>query len=109
MKLRVVILKIFVIGINICLILVAILKILNTIVILIKKVVGKTEDEFNGLEIDEFVGLKSKMHSLLAKNGMEVNKAQGGNLVLRHNLYFDVLCNKKVIRHKMKRILSEKH
>ena len=31
------------------------------------------KDEFNGVEIDEFVGLKSKMYSLLSKNGLEVN------------------------------------
>ena len=74
-----------------------------------KKIVGKMKDEFNGVEIDGFVGLKGKMYSLLAKNGLEVNKAEGVNLKLRHNLYFDVLFNKKVVRHKMKRILSEKH
>ena len=67
------------------------------------------KDEFNGLEIDEFDGLKSKMYSLLAKNGLEVNKAKGLNLKLRHKLYFDVQFNKKVARHNMNRILSEKH
>ena len=67
------------------------------------------KDEFNGVEIDEFAGLKSKMYLLLAKNGLEVNKAKGVNLKLRHKKYFMVLFNKKVVRHKMKRILSEKH
>ena len=42
------------------------------------------EDEFNSVKIDEFVGLKSKMYSLLAKNDMEVNKAKAVNLVLRY-------------------------
>ena len=74
-----------------------------------KKIVGKMKDEFNGIEIDEFVGLKTKMYSLLAQNGLEVNEAKEVNLKLRHNLYFDVFFNKKVVRHKMKRILSEKH
>ena len=46
---------------------------------------------------------------MLAKNGLEVNTAKGVNLVLRQNLYFDALFNKKVVRHKRKRILSEKH
>ena len=74
-----------------------------------KKVAGKFKEEFNRVEIDEFVGLKSKMYSLLTKNGLEVGKAKGINLKLRHNLYKDLLCNKKVVRHKMNRILSEKH
>ena len=38
-----------------------------------------------------------------------MNKAKGVNLMLKRKKYFDVLINKKVLRHKMKRILSEKH
>ena len=67
------------------------------------------KDEFNGVKIDEFVGLKSKMFPLIAENELEVNKAKGVNLVLKHGEYFDVLFNKEIVRHKMKRILSEKH
>ena len=74
-----------------------------------KKVLGKMKDEFNGLSIDEFVGLKSKIYSLVACNDLEFNKAKGVNLKLKHNEYVDVLNGKKVKRHKMKRILSEKH
>ena len=65
------------------------------------------KDEFNENKIDEFVGLKSKMYSLISRN-WEVNKAKGVNLKLRHKEYFDVLLGKKVVRHKMKRILSER-
>ena len=32
-----------------------------------KKVLGKMKDEFNGVKIIEFVGLKSKTHSLIGK------------------------------------------
>ena len=74
-----------------------------------KKVLGRMKDEFNGIKIDEFVGLKSKMYSLLAKDDKEVNKAKGINVKLKHDTYVDVLLGKKVVRHKMKRILSEKH
>ena len=74
-----------------------------------KKIVGKMKDEFNEVKIDEFVGLKSKMYSLVTKNGLEVGKAKGINLKLRHDLYKDVLFSRKVVRHKMKGILSEKH
>ena len=73
-----------------------------------KKKLGKMKDELNGNKIDEFVGLKSKMYSLISNN-LEVNKAKGVNLKLKHKEYADVLFNKNILRHKMKRILSEKH
>ena len=66
------------------------------------------KDEFNGNKIDEFVELKSKMYSLISGN-WKVNKTNGVNLMLRHGEYVDVLLGKKVARHKMKRILSERH
>ena len=73
-----------------------------------KSKLGKMKDEFNGNKIDEFVELKSKMYSLIS-NDWEVNKAKGVNLMLKHKEYVDVLFNKKVLRHKMKRISSEKY
>ena len=74
-----------------------------------KKVLGKMKDEYNGNKIEEFVRLKSKMYSLLGCDDKEVSKAKGVNLILKHNEYVDVLKGKKIVRHKMKRILSEKH
>ena len=56
-----------------------------------KKMLGKMKDEFNGVKINEFVGLKSKMYSLIAENDLEVNKAKGVNLKLKHKEYVDVL------------------
>ena len=73
-----------------------------------KKVLGKMKDEFNGSKIDEFAELKSKMYSLISGD-WEVNKAKEVNLKLKHKEYVDLLFNKKVLRHKMKRILSERH
>ena len=48
------------------------------------------------------------MYSLIACNDLEVNKAKGVNLELKHNEYV-VLFGKKVVRHKMKRIQGELH
>ena len=74
-----------------------------------KKVLGKMKDELNGNKIVKFVGLKSKMYSLISFDGKEVNKAKGVNKNLRRDEYLDVLFNKKVVRHKMKRIQSKLH
>ena len=46
---------------------------------------------------------------LIACNDLEVNKAKGVNLVLKHKEYVDLLFGKKIVRHKMKGILSELH
>ena len=57
------------------------------------------KDEFNGVRVVEFVGLKSKVYSLIAENDLEVNKAKGVNLVLKHGEYVDVLFGRKAARH----------
>ena len=77
-----------------------------------KKVLRKMKDEFNGTRINEFVGLKSRMYSLISDDNKEVNKAKGVSfftLKLRHNEYLDVSLGKKVVRQKMKRIQSVLH
>ena len=74
-----------------------------------KNILGKMKDELNGVKTVEFAGLKSKMYSFIADNDKEVNKAKGVNKKIRHNEYVDVLFNKKVVRHKMKRIQSKLH
>ena len=76
-----------------------------------KKVLGKIKDELNGIKIAEFVGLKSKIYSLISVNSEVINKAKGVNKKLRHKEYLDVLFNKKVVRRKeyMKRIQSKLH
>ena len=56
-----------------------------------EKVLGKMKDEFNGVKIVGFVGLKSKMYSLISADDREVNKAKGINKKLRHEEYKDVL------------------
>ena len=62
-----------------------------------------------GKIIDEFVGLKAKMYSMKNINGKESNVAKGVNVATEFNEFKDILFNKKVVRHKMKRIQSKKH
>ena len=44
-----------------------------------KKVIGKMKDEFKGRIINGFIGLKSKMYSLISVDDKEVPKAKGAN------------------------------
>ena len=72
-----------------------------------KKVIGKMKDEFKGKIVIEFVGLKSKMYSLISIDNKEVTKAKGVNKKISHKESVNVLFNEKVIRYKMKRIQSK--
>ena len=74
-----------------------------------KKVIGKMKDEYGGAIIIEFIGLKSKMYSVKKINGSESSTTKGVNIATEFNEFKDVLFNKKVIRHKMKRIQAKKH
>ena len=71
-------------------------------------VVGYMKGEYKGIPINKFVGLKSKMHFLLSDDGRESNKAKGANVSTEFKEYEDTLINKKVIRHKIRRIQSKK-
>ena len=94
-------LKIF-IKIKICLILVIIHE--NQSFLILK-------DEFNGEIISVFVGLKSKMYSLVSVDGKEVKKAKrvirGTAENASHKKFVDFLFSGKVVRHSMKRIQSK--
>ena len=69
----------------------------------------QNENRYKGKPIDKFVGLKSKMHSMLSDGGKESNTAKGVNITTKFKEYEDTLINKKVIRHKIRRIQSEKY
>ena len=49
------------------------------------------------------------MHSMKNVHGKESNTAKGVNIATKFNEFKDTLFNKKVVRHKMKRIQSKKH
>ena len=74
-----------------------------------KKVIGKMKDGFGGVIVIKFVGLKSKMYSIKKIDGKEYNTAKGVNVTTEFDKFKDVLFNKKIVRHKMKRIQSKKH
>ena len=74
-----------------------------------KKVIGKMKDEYGGAIIDQFVGLKSKMYSIRKINGSESSTAKGVNMATEFNEFKNALFNKKIIRHKMKRIQAKKY
>ena len=59
--------------------------------------------------IDQFIGLKSKIYSIKKIDDSESITAKGVNVATEFSELKDVLFNKKVIRHKMKRIQAKKH
>ena len=69
-----------------------------------KKVIGKMKDEKEGKINDELVGLNSKMYSIKNIDGKESNTAKGVNIATEFNEFKDTLFNKKIMRHKMRRI-----
>ena len=73
-----------------------------------KIVTGKMKDEYNGKPICEFVGIKSKMHCFLSNDSKESHIAKRVNIAIEFNDCRDILFNKKLIRHKMRRIQSKK-
>ena len=70
---------------------------------------GKMKVEQKGIPINKFVGLKSKMYSILTDDGKESNTVKGVNIATEINEFRDTLFNKNVLRHKMKRIQNKKH
>ena len=51
--------------------------------------------ELKGRIISEFVGLKSKIYSLISAYDKEVTKAKGVNKKIKHKEFAHVLFNKK--------------
>ena len=74
-----------------------------------EKVIDKMKGVSEGKINDEFVRLKSKMYSIKNIDGKESNTPKEVNIATKFNEFKDTLFNKKVVRHKMKRIQSKKH
>ena len=73
-----------------------------------KKVISKMKNEFGGIVVSEYIALKSKMYSIKKIDGKEHNTAKGVSIATESDKYREVLFNKKIIRHKMKKIQSKK-
>ena len=74
-----------------------------------KKVIGKIKDEFGGVIVVDFVGLKLKINSIKKIDGKEYNTVKTVSIATEFNKFKDVLFNKNVIRHKIKRIQPKEH
>ena len=72
-----------------------------------KKVIGIMKDEYGGIIIIEFIGLKAKMYAMKKINGGE--STNGVNIATKFNEFKVVPFNKKIIKYKMKRIQGKKH
>ena len=67
-------------------------------------VIGKMKVENKGISINKFVGLKPKMYSMLSDDGKESNTAKEVKIATHFNEFRDILFNKRIVRHEMKRI-----
>ena len=67
-------------------------------------VIGKMKVENKGISINKFVGLKPKMYSMLSNDGKESNTAKEVKIATDFNEFRDILFNKRIVRHEMKRI-----
>ena len=74
-----------------------------------KKVIDLMKYEYGEVIITEFIGLKAKIYSIRNIDGSESSTTNGVNIATEFNEFKDVLFNKKIIRHKMKRIQAKKH
>ena len=74
-----------------------------------KKVVGKMKDEYGGKLIVKFVGLKSKMYSILDESNNKKSTSKGHNAFTEFKKFCDALFKRKILRHTMRGIKSKNH
>ena len=74
-----------------------------------KKVVCKMKDEYGRKSILKFVGLISKMYSILDESNNEKSTNKGRNAFIEFQEFHDTLFQKKILRHTMREIKSKNH
>ena len=72
-----------------------------------KKVVGKMKDECGGKSILKFVGLKSRIYSILDESSNEKSTNKGHNAYMEFQEFHDTLFQKKILRYQMRGIKSK--
>ena len=73
------------------------------------KVLGKMKDECGGNVIKEFIGIRSKMYSILDAKNNEKSTHKGHSSHIKYGEFCDTLFNKKEHRRKMRGIKSKNH
>ena len=61
-------------------------------------VAGKMKIVYRRILVNKFVGLKSKIFSMLSDDGKESNTAKGVNIATEFNGFRDTLFNKKTVK-----------
>ena len=67
------------------------------------------KDEYGGTPIIEFISPKPKLHAIIDVNNYEKSFHKGHNSNIGSDEFKDVINNKKVIRHPMKKIAFKNH
>ena len=68
-----------------------------------KKVPGKMKDEYGGKAIYEFASPKPKSYTIIDENNCEKSVHKGHSPNFKSSEFKDVINNKKVVRHSMKK------
>ena len=63
-----------------------------------KKLVGKMKDKYGRKSILKFLGLKSKMYSILDESNNEKTTSKGRNAFIEFQEFHDALFKKKILR-----------
>ena len=55
-------------------------------------------DQYKGIPVSKFIGLKSKRNSILSDDGKEPSTAKGVNIATEYKEYKGALLNNKIMR-----------
>ena len=73
-----------------------------------KKIAGKMKDEYGDKSVLKFVGLKSKIYSILNESSNEKSTNKGHNGFIEFHEFYETLFQKKILR-QMGAIKSKNH